>query len=65
MGSEVPGKYSFQLVRGNYFKLLIGTIARLLVHTPPAKLRHMTEARTLHMLLRDFRDQLRSERLPR
>src|SRR6202051_3582445 len=63
--SDVSRKNGSQLVRRNNFKLLVGAIAWLLVGTPPPELRHMTEARALHMLVRDFHNQLRSERLPR
>src|SRR5713101_5098058 len=54
-----------QLLRRNYLKLIISTIARLLVLTPSSKLRGVTKTVSLHVIVRDFDNQLRTQRFPR
>src|SRR5579864_2062545 len=63
--SAACGENCREFLRRHYFKLRIRTVGRFLVVAPPAKMRHVPEAITLHVLVSDFDDQLRAQRLPR
>ncbi len=53
-----------QFFRRNDFELFVGAVLRFLVGAPSAKLRGMTESVALHMIIRNFDHQLRTQRLP-
>src|SRR5215831_13780430 len=63
--SATSGENHRQLFGRNNFELGIRAVARLLVRAPPAKLRCVTEAVALHVVVSDFDDQFRTQRLPR
>src|SRR6476660_267168 len=48
----------------DHFELIVGAIPWLLVGAPSAKLRGVTESIALHMIIRNFDHQLRTQRLP-
>src|SRR4029079_2856615 len=48
----------------DHFELIVGAVLRFLVGAPSAKLRGMTESVALHMIIRNFDHQLRTQRLP-
>src|ERR1051325_4446105 len=53
-----------QFFRRDHFELIVGAIPRLLIGAPSAKLRCVTKSVALHMIIRNFDDQLRTQRLP-
>src|ERR1051326_9585030 len=63
-GSPAACKDRRQLQWCHDFKLIIRAVLGLLVHAPPAKLRQMPESPALHVLVRNFDDQFRPQRLP-
>src|SRR5947208_16880838 len=63
--SSAATENGFEFLRRHYLELRIGAIARLLVGTPPAKLGRVPETIALHMIVGDFDDQFRTQRLPR
>src|ERR1700722_4398592 len=53
-----------EFLRRNYFELRISAISWLFVSSPSAKVRHVTKAASLHVLVCDFQNQFRPQRLP-
>src|SRR5262245_62650256 len=66
-GSDsAPGReYLCQFRRQDNFNLLIRAVARLFVLAPPSELRDVAKPAPLHVIVRNFQNQLRSQRLPR
>src|SRR5690349_22734068 len=54
-----------ELLRRNDFELRKGAVARTLVRSPTPELRRVSKPSALHVVVRDFDDQLRPKRLPR
>src|SRR5215472_14419596 len=59
-----PGKDLSQFLRRNNFQLRIRAVLRLLVGAPAAELRGVAEAVSLHMVIRNFNYQFRTQRFP-
>src|SRR5712675_2461597 len=60
-----PGEDLRELLRRYDLELIEGAVARTLVIPPPAELRRVSKATPLHVVVRDFDDELRTQRLPR
>src|SRR5579883_797192 len=64
-GSRAGGaKNRGEFVRRYDFQLLVGAVLRLLIEAPSPELRGVAEASALHVLIGDFHDQFRTQRLP-
>src|ERR1041384_8370797 len=59
-----PGEDRLPFFRRNNFELFICAVLRFFVEAPAAKLRGVTESIALHMIIRNFDHQLRTQRLP-
>src|SRR5688572_17351432 len=57
-------EYGIQLLRRDHLELVERAVGWAFVGAPAAKLRRVPEARALHVIVGDFQDELRTERLP-
>src|SRR5438105_606294 len=62
---SAAGENLGQLLRWNYFELVIRAFARPLVFAPSSKLRRVTEPAALHVIVSDFDYKLRTQGFPR
>src|SRR6266571_568302 len=62
--SQTSAKDAFQLVSGCDFQLIVAAVLRAFVEAPANEMRSVTKPRALHVIVRDFANALRTQRLP-